>query len=334
MARIDLKKSLGKKEFKKLRKRGHPDWMEPMLAKLHHDQFSDAGWIYERKLDGERCLLFRHKNRVRLLTRNRKEIGAIYPELQAAAAAGDADDFAADGEIVAFAGKVTSFARLQKRMHLQNKEEAEKSGVAVYFYLFDLMYLDGYDLSQLPLRQRKKLLRRLLHWNDPLRFTPHRNEQGEKYYDEACTKGWEGIIAKEADSNYVHSRSSKWLKFKCSRRQEFVIGGYTDPQGSRAGFGALLLGYYDDDKLRYAGNVGTGFDDDFLQDFGRRLKKIRRQKSPFGDPVPGSEKPNWVTPRYVGEIGFTEWTGKGRLRHPRFIGLRDDKKAENVVREG
>jgi bifunctional non-homologous end joining protein LigD len=333
MTKLDVKEVLGKKQRNKLKKCSHPDWLAPMLARLHHDHFSAAGWIYERKLDGERCLLFRHNKKVRLLSRNKKELGIVYPELQEAAAEQEADDFVADGEIVAFSGRTTSFSRLQKRMHLENRGDVLKSRVAVYLYLFDLLYLDGYDLSNLPLRQRKKLLRRLLDWNDPLRFTPHRNKEGKKFYSEACSRGWEGIMAKEADSRYIHARSGKWLKFKCSRRQEFVIGGYTDPKGSRKGFGALLLGYYKDGELLYAGKVGTGFDNDFLEAFGSRLKKNRRQKSPFGDPVPGTKKVNWVPPRYVGEIGFTEWTGEGRLRHPRFIGLRDDKKAEKVVRE-
>jgi DNA ligase D-like protein (predicted ligase) len=330
---IDLEKILDKEQFKKLKKKRYPDWMAPMLAKLHHTTFNDEKWIYERKLDGERCLLFKHKGRVRLCSRNQKALNDSYPELEAVATYQEADNFVADGEIVAFSGGITSFSRLQKRMHVKSRKEAESSYMAVYFYLFDLLYLDGYDLSNLPLRFRKNLLRRLLDWKDPLRFTPHRNETGEKYHAEACGKGWEGIMAKDGDSSYVHSRSSKWLKFKCSQRQEFVIGGYTDPKGTRRGFGALLLGYYDDGRLRYAGRVGTGFDDKFLREFGARLKKIRRKSSPYDDSVPQTAGVNWVRPEYVGEVAFTEWTDEGRLRHPSFVGLRRDKRAEKVVRE-
>lgn len=333
MAGIDLKKALSRDQFEELKQRDHPDWLTPMLAKLHHDPFSDEAWIYERKLDGERCLLFKYHDEVRLLSRNKKKLNDNYPELEEEAAAQDADNFVADGEIVAFSGKVTSFSRLQKRMHVSSRREAEDSGVAVYFYLFDLLYLDGYDLSELPLRQRKKLLKNLLDWRDPLRYTAHRNGKGKEYHAEACAKGWEGVMAKDGESTYVHSRSSKWLKFKCSHRQEFVIGGYTDPKGSRQGFGALLLGYYDDDRLRYAGKVGTGFDHEFLQKFGAKLERIERQKSPYDEEISDTRGVNWVSPKYVGEVAFTEWTGDGRLRHPRFVGLRRDKKPEKVVRE-
>ena len=168
-----------------------------------------------------------------------------------------------------------------------------------------------------------------------VRFTSHRNEEGEAYHREACEKGWEGVIAKDARAPYVHSRSKKWLKLKCGHRQELVVGGFTEPEGERTGFGALLLGYYDGDDLLYAGKVGTGFDDDTLESLRERLDSLERDTPPYAE---GEDLPrkgvHWVTPKLVAEIGFTEWTEDHRLRHPRFLGLRRDKEAEEVVREG
>ncbi|MBA5777549.1 ATP-dependent DNA ligase [Stappia sp. F7233] len=310
----------------------HPDWRAPMLATLTDERFSDRGWIYERKFDGERVLLFREGECVRLLTRNRKDVSSTYPELAEAVARQPLHDFVADGEVVAFDGKVTSFARLQKRMQIKDADDARASGISVFYYLFDLLHVDGCNIEGLPLRRRKSLLRKCLRFRDPLRYTPHRNETGEKYFQTACRKGWEGVIAKRADAPYRHGRSRDWLKFKCARGQELVIGGFTPPDGERKGFGALLLGYYEDGVLCYAGKVGTGFDDAFLENFRKRLESRRRQTSPFA-PVPDETDAMWVRPDLVAEIGFTEWTENGKLRHPRFLGLRRDKAAEDVVRE-
>jgi DNA ligase D-like protein (predicted ligase) len=207
--------------------------------------------------------------------------------------------------------------------------------VPVFFYAFDLLWLDGQDLRALPLRSRKRLLRAALSFEQGVRLTPYRNEAGEALYEEACRRGWEGVVAKRAASPYRETRSRDWLKFKCEQGQELVIGGYTAPQGSRTDFGALLLGYYDEGDLQYAGKVGTGFDQATLGDLGDQLRKRRRPDSPFVD---GSAiRPrgaNWVEPELVAQVGFTEWTRDGRLRHPRFLGLRDDKPAGQVVREG
>ncbi|MEQ9037867.1 MAG: non-homologous end-joining DNA ligase [Silicimonas sp.] len=308
-----------------------PEWLEPMLAVLTDDRFSDPDWIFERKLDGERILAYRDGDRVRLMTRNRNDVTATYPELRDAIAAQPEQDFVADGEVVAFDGKLTSFSRLQGRMQIDEAARARASGIAVHFYLFDLLHLDGHDLTSLPLRRRKSILSRTLRFNDPLRYCPHRNETGKARFDEACARGWEGLIAKDATAPYVHGRSRKWLKFKCSHGQEFVIGGFTRPSGAREGFGALLLGYHEDDRLRYAGKVGTGFDDDFLVSFRKTLQARRRETPPFYDKV--QEDAIWVRPDLVAEIGFTEWTGAGKLRHPRFLGLRRDKPAGDVIRE-
>ena len=310
----------------------HPDWEAPMLATLTDDRFSDPGWLYERKLDGERALAFRDGDRVRLLTRNRKELGQTYPEIAEALGKATPEDFVADGEIVAFEGGVTSFSRLQARMQIEDAEAARESDVRVFYYLFDLLHLDGQDLTALPLRARKTVLKRAFDFADPIRFTPHRVEDGEAFFREACDKGWEGVIAKRAGAPYVHSRSRDWLKFKCAAGQELVIGGFTEPEGSRKGFGALLVGYYEDGALRYAGKVGTGFDDAFLESFRERLDGLSRKTPPFEDP-PSGDDVTWVSPELVAEIGFTEWTSHGKLRHPRFLGLRDDKDPRDVTRE-
>lgn len=316
----------------KAKRKGQPEWTQPMLAKLTRERFSDEGWIYERKLDGERCLAFKKRKKVQLYSRNRKSLNASYPELVEALEAQDAERFIVDGEIVAFEGDKTSFARLQNRFQIEDPEKARRSGIKVYYYLFDLLYSEGYDVTRVPLRHRKALLKGLLSYQDPLRYLNHRNEKGEKYYREACSKGWEGVIAKKADGPYVHRRSSDWLKFKCVHEQELVIGGYTDPQGSRKGFGALLVGYYEDKEFRYAGKIGTGFSDQVLEKLKKRLADLERDKSPFSEDV--SEKGvHWVKPELVAQVGFTEWTSDGKLRHPRYLGLRRDKEPGKVHRE-
>jgi DNA ligase D-like protein (predicted ligase) len=223
---------------------------------------------------------------------------------------------------------------LQRRMHVIDPDKARRTGVAVFLHAFDLIYADGFDVTGMPLRSRKKLLRRLVSFRSPLRFVAHRDTEGEAYYEEMCArKGWEGLIAKRADSEYTSARSRDWLKFKCTNEQEMVIGGYTDPQGSRSGFGALLVGYYEDGELQYAGKVGTGFGVETLKMLTKELKKRERDTPPFADRGIGRRNAHWVEPELVAQIGFAEWTGDGRLRHPRYIGLRRDKPPKKVVRE-
>jgi DNA ligase D-like protein (predicted ligase) len=313
---------------------GLPAWLEPELATLTRDRFSDPAWIFERKLDGERCLAFADGGGARLMTRNQHQITGTFPEVADALAGQRRDDFVVDGEIVAFDGDKTSFARLQHRLGVIRPAEDLLAGVPAYYYLFDVLYAGGRDTRPLPLRERKQILRGLLSFDDPLRFTEHRDTEGEAYYREACGQGWEGVIAKRADAPYRAGRSKDWLKFKCESGQEFVIGGFTDPQGSRTGFGALLLGYYDPGgRLVYAGKVGTGFDNQTLRSLHDRLAAIERPRPAFDLgtlPRPGV---HWVEPRLVGQVGFSEWTAAGELRHPRFQGLRDDKDPREVVRE-
>jgi bifunctional non-homologous end joining protein LigD len=304
-----------------------------MLAVLTDRRFSDPGWIFERKLDGERCLASRRGNRLRLESRTRQPLNDTYPELVGPLQAQRADDFIVDGEIVAFEGRRTSFERLQRRIQLHDPAAALRSGVSVYLYLFDVLHFDGHDTSALALRDRKTLLRTGLSYGDPLRFLPHRNTEGEALYQDACRRGWEGLIAKRADSPYQHARSEDWLKLKCVNEQEFVIGGWTDPTGTRVGLGALLIGYYDGGALRYAGKVGTGYSQAVLRDLRSRLDRLGRPEPPFRhDGLPRSGV-HWVRPELVAQIGFTEVTRDGKLRHPRFLGLRTDKRPRDVVLE-
>jgi bifunctional non-homologous end joining protein LigD len=307
-------------------------WRSPMLATLTDRRFSDENWLFERKLDGVRALCIRDGGAPQLWSRNQKRIDDSYPELIDALAAQGASKFVADGEIVAFDGKQTSFARLQARIHLTGAKRIEQTGVEVYYYLFDLLALDGAELTGLPLRDRKRILRKAFDFRDPLRLSAHRNTEGESYYREACERGWEGLIAKRADSSYSGGRSSDWLKFKCVRDQEFVVGGFTDPQRSRVGFGALLVGYHDNGRLRYAGKVGTGYDTATLRSLRDRMEAMSRPTSPFTDPV-REPSAHWIRPELVVQIGFTEWTTDGRLRHPRYTGVREDKPPAEVVRE-
>jgi bifunctional non-homologous end joining protein LigD len=311
----------------------------PSLATLTDERFSRPGWLFERKLDGMRVLAERAGDRVRLRSRSGADAGASFPEIAEALQAQHTPDFVVDGEVVAFDGDRTSFAALQPRMHVSNADKARRSGVEVVYYLFDVLHLDGQSTRGLPLTDRKDLLHELFDWQEPLRFTDHVLADGEAYYRYACEQGWEGLIAKRADAPYRSGRTPDWLKFKCEQGQEFVVGGWTDPQGARQDFGSLLLGYFDDSgALVYAGKVGTGFDRALLASLGRELRTLSRPDTPY---APGSLPPgaawrtgvHWVSPELVAEVRFTEWTRDGQLRHPRFMGLRTDKAARDVVRE-
>jgi DNA ligase D-like protein (predicted ligase) len=318
-------------ERAKARRAAMPEWTPPMLATLTEERFSDPNWIFERKFDGIRCLAFVRRGKVRLLTRNQLSANERYPEIVDALAGQDPSAFIVDGEAVAFRGRESTFSLLQ---HRGQPPARGRGGVRIAFQVFDVVHVDAWDVTQVGLLHRKSLLKAMLDYRGALRFTTHRVGAGERYTAEACEKGWEGIIGKLATSPYEHGRSRAWLKFKCVLEQEFVIGGYTEPQGSRSGLGALLVGTYRGRDLVYAGKVGTGFDDETLDELTRRLSAIERDTSPFvedkGLPRKGV---HWVRPTLVGQVGFAEWTGDGRLRHPRFLGLRFDKSARSVVRE-
>jgi bifunctional non-homologous end joining protein LigD len=299
-------------------------WMQPMLATLTREHFSDPLWIYEPKLDGIRCLAYRTGNKVDLYSRNKLSLNDTFSELIPPLLQQKPNSFVVDGEVVAMQGQVSNFATLQRR---------GMERVTILYYIFDILYLDGTRLTSLPLIQRKEILRKAFRWRDPLRLVEHRVEHGETFYREACRRGWEGIIAKRAESTYVGERSKDWLKFKCENEQEFVLVGYTDPQGQRTGIGALLVGVYDKGKLKYAGKVGTGFDTRTLRELEQKLSSIERATSCCaGDSLPKT-RVHWVEPKLVAQVAFTEWTEAGKLRHPRFLGLRTDKNPKDVVRE-
>ncbi len=326
MTATDLLAKLTAEERELVTRAPAPSTAGAMKAVLTDERFSDPNWVFERKLDGIRCIAIRSGNDLNLLSRNDLSQNQRYPELVEALAAERCQQFAVDGEVVAFEGSQTSFARLAQR---------HQRYVPVFLYVFDVLWLEGYDVRPLQLRTRKRLLKAALNFHGNVRWTQYRNTDGDALYAEACRKGWEGLIAKRADSAYVTTRSKDWLKLKCEHGQELVIGGYTEPRGSRVEFGALLLGYYRDGAFQYAGKVGTGFDTDMLHELGAQLRADKCDKPPFADPQTIKERHvTWVEPKLVAQIGFTEWTRDGRLRHPRFLGLRDDKTASEVVREG
>jgi bifunctional non-homologous end joining protein LigD len=317
----------------RLRPAPHPSWVAPMLATLTDRRFSDSDWMYERKLDGERCLAFRNGAELRLLSRTQRPLDGTYPEIVDAIGVQLVEDVVIDGEVVAFERGRTSFERLQQRLGITDPAQARRSPVAVFFYVFDVLHLDGHDVTGLALRDRKALLRRALTFAGPLRYTTHRNTNGEALLAHACARGWEGVVAKRAAAPYVSRRSPDWLKFKCSAGQEFVVGGFTEPAGSRVGLGALLVGYYADGDLVYAGKVGTGYTQATLLDLRQQLTALEVPSSPFTRGRVAERGVHWVKPEMVAQVVFTEWTADGKLRHPRFEGLRRDKSPRDVVRE-
>jgi bifunctional non-homologous end joining protein LigD len=307
-----------------------------MLATLVDEAFSDPAWIFEIKYDGVRVLAWRAGRDVKLHGRSGQEVTARYPEIAVALRALPLDQFLLDGEIVALDEQGRpSFQRLQARMGLTRPADIERMRglVPVSAVLFDALALDGRDLRALPLRDRKALLERLLPPRGVVAYGAHVEAAGDAFLDAACAQDLEGIVAKRAASAYTGTRSRDWLKIKCQKRQEFVIGGWTDPRGTRPYFGALHLGLYEDGRLVYVSKVGTGFDDRALRQVQERLEPLARATSPFERGTPPGRGHHWVEPALVAEVRFTEWTADGGLRHPAFLGLRDDKAPRECRRE-
>lgn len=311
-------------------KAAQPKWVVPQLATLVTASPEGKEWVHELKYDGYRILCRIQGGRAVLLTRNGNDWTAKLPHLAATLAALPVKTAWLDGEVVALLpdGRI-SFQTLQ------NAFDTHSDSNLVYF-VFDLLYLDGYDLRPGSLIERKRLLSGLFKdrsSSDLIRYSDHIIGEGEAAFAEACRSGMEGLIAKRADASYVGGRNRNWVKVKCGRRQEFVIGGFTDPSGSRSGFGALLLGVYDGHgRLQFSGRTGTGFSMRSLKELHVRLEKLEQKTSPFANP-PRDRGLHWVKPTLVAEVAFAEWTNEGQLRQASFQGLREDKDPRKVLHE-
>jgi bifunctional non-homologous end joining protein LigD len=304
--------------------RSRATWSPPMLAELTKAVPADPShWVFERKFDGLRAIAVRNGDEVELWSRGHQSFSQRFPHIVAAVAALPIDNVTLDGEIVAYDGERDSFELLQR----------PGSNAKAVYEVFDVLHLLGNDTRDLPTTDRHRLLAQAIEPSETLTVVDALTGDPDDLLADACRRRWEGLIAKRADAVYVSKRSNDWRKLKCSANQELIIGGWTDPQGARQYLGALLVGYHDaDGDLRYAGKVGTGFDHAALADLHHKLASRARQTSPFVD-VPRLKSPHWVRPDLVGEFAFTEWTADGKLRHPRFQGLRPDKKATDVIRE-
>jgi bifunctional non-homologous end joining protein LigD len=304
-----------------------------MLATLTERRDFGDDFLLERKFDGERCVARKDGGELRLESRTGTDLTATYPEVCAAVASQRPRSVVLDGEVVAYEGDQTSFGRLQQRLAVRTPSAALVADNPVVYCVFDLLELDDADLTERPLLERRASLAKAIRPRAALQLSEAWRGDSERRFAEACRSGWEGLVAKRADAPYVPGRSKHWLKLKCAWSQEFVIGGYTDPAGSRTDFGALLVGYYEDGRLLYAGKVGTGFSARVLRDLGARLRKIETSTSRFVEVRPVPRGTHWTRPKLVAQVGFAEWTSDGRLRQPRFLGLRDDKRPPGVVRE-
>ena len=305
-----------------------PNVRTPMLATLVDAPFDDDAWLFEIKWDGIRALVtVDERGRVRAVSRNGKDLSPRFPTLASLADAFTERPVLVDGEIVALDGAGrSSFQRLQGSM---------QSGVATTFVVFDALYANGRDLRDAPLEERKQILESIVKPDaQALLYSKHVVGGGTKLFALAQERELEGIIGKLRASPYRERRTREWVKIKVTLAQEMVIGGFTDPRGSRKGFGALLLGVYEGRALRYVGHVGTGFDTAGLLGMHARMRTLERAASPFANKVVRTSAPvHWVEPKLVAQVQFTEWTDDGKLRHPAFLGLREDKKPTECVRE-
>jgi bifunctional non-homologous end joining protein LigD len=304
-----------------------------MLATMTDRRDFGEDWMLERKLDGERCVARKGDARVQLESRTGKDLTGTYPEVRAAVAGQRVQDFLLDGEVVAYDGDQTSFSRLQRRLGITQPSRKQVAAYPVVYCVFDLLEINGENLTDRPLFERRARLANAIRPRAALRLTEAWRGDSEQRFAEACRSGWEGLIAKRADAPYTPGRSKDWLKLKCVWEQEFVVGGYTDPAGSRTDFGALLVGYYEGGRLHYAGKVGIGYTASMLRDLGAQLRKRETPESPFVEARPFPRGTHWIRPELVVQIGFAEWTTDDRLRQPRFLGLRDDKHPAEVVQE-
>jgi len=316
-------------------KRPMPRSIHPMLAESIEKPFDDPGWLFEIKWDGYRAVAFIEDGKVRLVSRNQNELTARYPELKDLPQFVKAKTAILDGEVVALdAEGRASFSLMQQRTGFRpgGHRAAAKADVPVLYYAFDLLYLDGYDWRRMPLEERKNKLKSILMAGDSLRYSDHYPQQGNALFNVAQQNKLEGILAKKRNSCYEERRSREWLKIKIRHEMECVVGGFTEPEGSRAYFGSLVLGLYDKEgRLIHVGQVGSGFDQKLLSDIWKILQKIETKKNPFYGEVEALRKVRWVQPELVARVEYAEWTegtntGSGpKLRAPVFLGLREDK---------
>jgi len=322
-------------------KRPMPTAIHPMLATSVEKPFDDPEWLFEIKWDGYRAVAFITKGNVRLVSRNQNDLTAQYPELHGLPGFIQAETAILDGEIAALDehGRA-SFSLMQQRTGIRQagRRTASRRDIPVLYYVFDLLYLDGYDLRRVSLEQRKKVLAEITNVTGPLRYSDH-FAQGKALFDVAKQNGLEGILAKRRDSVYEERRTQAWLKIKITQTLDCVIGGYTDPEGSRMYFGSIVLGLYDKKgDLIHVGQAGTGFDQAMLKQIWEVLKKRETKHSPFPHGVEALREVHWVKPELVAEIKFSEWThataeGGMKLRAPAFLGLREDKDPKECVLE-
>lgn len=302
-----------------------PKRLQPILATLTDAPFDDPGWIFEDKFDGFRMVAEIRSGEVALYSRNGKVISRSYIEV-AEALEEVKGDAVIDGELVALGKDGVS--------HFQLLQNALRHEAKLLYCAFDLMFADGEDLRTLRLLERKKRLKAILPRHKLIAFSSHRKGSGKKFFAEAERKRLEGIMAKRADSPYSSGiRTADWLKVKTAQRQEVVIAGFTAPKRTRPFFGALVLAVRDGEDWRYIGHVGTGFSHTTLEALHRKLVKLKSTRSPFRDKVKDETVTTWVRPSLVAEVKFAEWTSKGELRQPVYLGLRTDKNARDVVRE-
>jgi bifunctional non-homologous end joining protein LigD len=324
-------------------KRPMPVAIHPMLAESIDRPFDGVEWLFEIKWDGYRAIAFIENGKVRLVSRNQNELTGRYPELKDMAGFIKAKNAILDGEVVAIDEEGRpSFSLMQQRTGFRpgGKRAAAKADVPVLYYAFDLLYLDGEDWRRMPVEDRKRKLASLITAGDALRYSDHYEEHGKALFEIAQNKGLEGIVAKRRASIYEERRSRDWLKIKIRHRLECVVGGFTQPEGSRAHFGSLVLGLYDKQgRLIHVGQAGSGFDQKSLSEIWKTLKSLETQKNPFYGEVEALRKVSWVKPELVAEIEYAEWTGGTnagsgpKLRAPVFLGLRDDKEPKECLLE-
>ena len=311
-----------------------PSTVNPMLATSVEQPFDSDEWLYEIKWDGYRSVAFIHDGKVRLVSRNHNDMTAQFSELSDLPTYLRARDAVIDGEVVAIDEEGRpSFSSMQQRTGVRygRFQAPGQRDVPILYYAFDLIYLDGYDLHRVELEERKHLLEEIVVAGDTLRFSDHQVEKGTALFQVARQRGLEGIIAKHRNSYYEEKRTRQWLKIKITKEIEAIIGGYTEPEGSREHFGSLVLGLYNEKgQLIHVGQAGTGFDRKMLAAIWKLLQQVETKTNPFGGPVDAGRKTHWVKPELVASIRFTEWThetneGGLKLRAPVFLGIRQDK---------